>query len=289
MRRVSLLLLLLLGGVFALSAAPAAASVTIGQVPPGVPGSACTTSDLDNLQATVTSGDSYSVPTVGGVTSWILTSWSHYARAATGQQLTMKVFRKVAEPSVYMAVGHDGPRPLVGGSLNTFQTNLAVRSGDVLGLNLLSPVFTGCYVSWPAGNTSLGRTGGLADGVSGTIDTPNNGIRLNVSAVVKPSNSFNLGRIARNKKKGTATLTLDLPNPGDLTASGNGVKAASAGRAVISKSVGAGQAQLLIKAKGTKKKRLNETGKVKLNVAVTYTPTGGDLSTRSLEVKLVKR
>ena len=33
----------------------------------------------------------------------------------------------------------------------------------------------------------------------------------------------------------------------------------------------------------------NETGKVKLNIAVTYTPTDGDPSTQSVKVKLTKR
>ncbi len=106
---------------------------------------------------------------------------------------------------------------------------------------------------------------------------------------VKPSNVVTLGKITRNQKKGTATLTVNVPNPGELTGSGNGVKASSAGRAVISKSVGAGQAQLLIKAKGKKKKQLNQKGKVKLNLAVTYTPTGGDPSTQSVKVKLKKK
>jgi hypothetical protein len=104
-----------------------------------------------------------------------------------------------------------------------------------------------------------------------------------------PSNAFTLGAVARNKKKGTATLNLILPNPGELTASGNGVSAASAGRAVISKAVGVGPAQLLIKATGKKKRKLNETGKVKLNVVVTYTPTGGDPNTQSVMVKLKRK
>jgi hypothetical protein len=104
---------------------------------------------------------------------------------------------------------------------------------------------------------------------------------------VDPTNAFTLGKTALNKKKGTATLNLTLPNPGELTASGNGVKASSAG-ARTSKSVGAGQAKLLIKAKGKKMRKLNETGKVKLNVAVTYTPTGGDPNTQSVKVKLKK-
>ena len=105
---------------------------------------------------------------------------------------------------------------------------------------------------------------------------------------VKPSNAVTLGTITRNKKKGTATLPVNVPNPGELTGSGNGVKASSAG-AVISKSVGASQAQLLIKAKGKKKKQLNQKGKVELSVAVTYTPTGGDPSTQSVKVKLKKK
>jgi tripartite motif-containing protein 71 len=104
-----------------------------------------------------------------------------------------------------------------------------------------------------------------------------------------PSNAFTLGPISRNKKKGTATINLTLPNPGELTGSGSGVKASSAGRAVTSKSVGAGQAQLLIKATGKKKRKLNETGKVKLSVVVTYTPTGGDPSTQPVKVKLKKK
>jgi hypothetical protein len=88
--------------------------------------------------------------------------------------------------------------------------------------------------------------------------------------------------------QGTATITVNVPNPGELTASGNGVRGSSSGLAPTSKSVGAGPAQLLIKAQGKKKRKLNETGKVKLNVAVTYPPTGGDPSTQSIKVKLKK-
>ena len=53
--------------------------------------------------------------------------------------------------------------------------------------------------------------------------------------------------------------------------------------------MGAGPAQLLIKATGKKKKKLTQKGKVKLNVAVTYAPTGGDPGTQSVKVKLKKK
>ncbi len=48
---------------------------------------------------------------------------------------------------------------------------------------------------------------------------------------------------------------------------------------MVSKAVTPGAAKLLIKAKGKKRSTLNATGKVKLNVSVTYTPTGGDPGT----------
>ena len=75
--------------------------------------------------------------------------------------------------------------------------------------------------------------------------TPNSPSYDAVFAVfVKPSNAFTLGEITRNKKKGTATITGNVPNPGQLSASG---KPASAPRrlAVISKAVAPGTASLL--------------------------------------------
>jgi hypothetical protein len=103
------------------------------------------------------------------------------------------------------------------------------------------------------------------------------------------SNDFTIATITRNKKKGTATVTVNLPDPGELVGSGKGVKASSAGQAVTSKSAPAGPAQLVIKAKGKKKRKLARTGKVKLNVTISFTPTGGKPKTTSLKVKLKKK
>ena len=67
------------------------------------------------------------------------------------------------------------------------------------------------------------------------------------------------------------------------------VKSAGAAHASATTVNAPGAAQLLIRAKGKKKRKLNETGKVKLNLAITYTPTGGDASTQSTKVKLKKQ
>jgi hypothetical protein len=94
-------------------------------------------------------------------------------------------------------------------------------------------------------------------------------------------------------RQGSATSTRAphdrrLPNPGELTGSGKGVKVA--GAAVISKTVTApGEVKLTIRAKGKQKRKLNETGNVKVKPKITYAPTGGDPSTQSVKVKLKKK
>jgi len=266
------------------SASPVQAAVTIGQVAATAPPNTCSNLSADWLQPTVVSGNPYAVPAVGRITSW-----STRASSTAGQHYTMKVFRHV-NGSSYTVVGHDGPRPLVSGAINTFTTNVAVMPGDLLGMNdndTAAPVSTACtYVS--PGNSVYFRAGGLVDAGSGSFASSAVNSRMNIQAVFEPSNSFSFGSIARNKKKGTATINLTLPNPGELAGSGNGAKVASAAGAVISKSVGAGPAQLLVKAKGSKRRKLIETGKVKLNVAITYTPTNGNPSSQSVKVKLKK-
>jgi hypothetical protein len=267
----------------AAGASPAKASVTLGQLSSNPESVFCGTSAVDFAQATVTSGNPYVVPGAGTITSW-----SHNARSGANQTLTMKVFRKLADPSTYMVVGHDGPRPLAASTLNTFPASVPVKPGDVLGLNRASPNTTACFFVVP-GESYLFSPGNLADGASGAFSSASN-IRFNISAEFVPSNAFTLGEAKRNKKKGTATLTVDVPNPGQLSGSGKGVKVASAAGAVISKTVTApGAVKLTIKAKGKQRKTLNETGKVKLKPKITYTPTGGDPSTQSRKLKLKKK
>ncbi len=270
------------------AAAPVPAAVTIGQLAPSPPASE-TSADTDRAQPSVTAGNSYVVPATGGVTAWTLTSWSHNAAADVGQELTMKVFRKVADPLTYTVVGHDGPRPLTPSIVNTFQTSLPVKAGDVLGNNSKSPADNASYFPAP-GESFIDIQPGLADGQTGSfVLEAADPLRLNISAVLEPTNTFALGPITRNKNKGTATLEVTVPNPGDLTVGGKGVKSAGGRTAVTSKAVGGGPVQLTIRVKGKKKRKLNDTGKVKVKPKITYTPTGGAPNTQSRKVKLRKR
>jgi hypothetical protein len=270
--------------LFALTATSSAgASVTLGQIAPVNPPFTCGGGNVDFAQ-TVTPGNSYVVPAPSTGT---ITSWSHSATAGAGQNYTFKVFRKIAEPATFQVVGHDGPRTLTPSTVNTFSASIAVRPGDFIG-------FHGAAVNhacvFPAGAMESYWTrnpSNLSDGESGAFGPFGVNHRLNISAVFNPTNAFTLGAITRNKKKGTATITATVPNPGELTASGKGVK--TAGAATISKAIPApGATTLLIKAKGKKKRKLNDTGKVKLKAAITFTPIGGDPSTQSRKLKLKK-
>jgi hypothetical protein len=276
---------------------PALGSTKIGQVAPADPVATCQEGPYDLIEPTVTGGPSYVVPPKGAA----VTSWSTTA-AAAGGQLEFKVFRKVAEPSTYQVVAHDGPHTLVPSQLNTFAVNIAVQPDDVIGLNdtaattTTSPV--ACYFADPPNGYSY-LFGDIADGATGVINNPDPGRSLNVAATValRTSNNFDFGSVIRNKQKGTATLSVDVPGPGTIALTGQGLKTqrpgagAAASRTVTDK----GTVKLLVKAKGKKKRKLNRKGHVKVKANVTFTPNGtstGDLAgspkTDTKPIKLVK-
>lgn len=259
-------------------ATPATASVTVGQVSPGVPIS-CSNS-FEFLQRS-SPGNVYAMPAAGQITSW-----THRSQVGVGQTPTLKVYRKIAEPATYQVIGRDGPRPVTQNTVTTFPASIAVKAGDVLGITGAGgAVNIGCQF---VGQGEIGFfMGALANGAFDAF-TPGGSSdrRINVSAVLDPSNAFTLGAVTRNKKKGTATLTANVPNPGQLTASGKGVKAAGA-RASVAVTT-PGKVRLQIKPKGKQKRKLDDSGKVRLKPTITFTPTGGTASSRTTKLKLKK-
>jgi hypothetical protein len=262
--------------------APAEGSVTIGQVDPAPGSLTCGTND-DWAQLSVSSGNSYMVPEVG-----MITSWSHNAISGTGQSYGLKIFRHVTG-NEYAVVGHDGPHNLAPSALNTFQTNIPVKPGDLVGVHTGTGAVTGCgFGNTSATDTYLLRANSdLADGASGVF-APFQG-RLNISAELQPDNDFTIGAIRRNRKKGTATVSVTVPNPGEVKLFGHSIKTAGASQAVIAKTVTApGEVLLKVRAKGAAARVLNENGKVKVEARITYTPTGGNPRTQARKVRLKK-
>ena len=102
---------------------------------------------------------------------------------------------------------------------------------------------------------------------------------------VLPSNEFSFGEVNKNKKKGTAKLTVkNLPGPGELDLAKT--KKVKADEEAVE---AADKEKLSIEPKGKAKKKLNARGRAKVRTVVTYTPEGGEPNTESKKVKLKKR
>jgi hypothetical protein len=172
----------------------------------------------------------------------------------------------------------------------SYGVQLPIRIGDYIGLDCCNPaVFAPDAEFFVTGGAAVRNEWqpGLADGGPGRAPLRTNAYEVALNAVINPISTFTLGAITHNKKKGTATIAVEVPNPGELTGSGRSVKVANA---ATGKQVRApGRVRLLIKAMGRKKRKLNSTGKVKVRPEITYIPTGGGVNTQSMKVRLIKR
>jgi streptogramin lyase len=129
-----------------------------------------------------------------------------------------------------------------------------------------------------------------------TLDVPgdvNNDAVARVAGVVAeepppddgpPDNDFQFGKVKKNKKKGTATQTVIVPGPGAVQlARSKKVKGDEESTAV------GGEVKLKVKPRGKADRRLEQDGKAKVGLEVTYTPSGGDPNTKGKKLKLVQR
>ena len=285
MRRLPLVAVLA-AAAYVLTVPATQASVTVGMLAPA-PSADCSGGPFDQVQQSP--NVSYVIP--DGIASPVVTSWSTNAAPGDGQQLAFKVFEKVADPEVFRQVAHDGPRAITGGNVNTFVTDLPVHPGEFLGLGFQAGTApNACVFGSTIGDWT--RMGFMNDGETSVAGEFHAQVGLvNVSAVVEPSHHFTIESIKRNRRRGTATVRITVPGPGSLALSGNGVRAQQAsGRGPLAaKTVSAaGPVKMLVRAKGRKRDRLDQTGRVKVRTAITYTPTGGSPETQQQKVKLRK-
>ncbi len=250
------------------------ASVTIGQLTSFPPSPACSTSNVDYLEPSVTGGNLYVARQAGMITSWTTNS------SGAGAHYVIKIFRRTPDPDVFQVMAH-ASSVLLSGGINTVPVELPVKSGDLLGLNETGPS-NSCTFSAPGDNV-LTRSGSLADGSSGAFSAQSD-VRLNLTAVLVPDNTFTLGGVIRDRKRGTASITATTSNPGIVTMTGKGLrKRASKSLAV------AGPVTFQLLATGKTARRLARKGRVTVPLAVTFVPSGGDPSSQSIQLKLRKR
>lgn len=261
-----------------LGVSTADASITLGQLAP-TPTTGCAGGPVELLQPTVTSGNGYVAPAQGTITSWSTVGPS----SAGGGQMKLKVWRKVSDPATFRVVAQTGFQTIPTGTLKTFPVTVpGIEAGDVIGLTFQGNV--GCDFA-VTGDHFLNIGGDFADGDGAIFANTAPNFRINITADLDPSHKFALGAVTRNKKRGTATLTGTFPGPGSVTLTGKGLKGAGTAIPVP----GTGDVGLPIKAAGSKRATLFDTGKVTLNVSASYTPTGGSAGTAATKVKLRKK
>ena len=148
------------------------------------------------------------------------------------------------------------------------------------------------------GGGAGGCMSGGGGGGGGSSLVPSGGSQI-VAAAGTPSQvqinytPFSSGKLKRNRRNGTATLSVNVPGPGTLALTGKGlVKQRPGDRALrtVAKAVSApGTVKLTVRTKGKKNRNLNRTGKVSVKAKVTFTNTGGFQLTEAKRIKLVKR
>jgi hypothetical protein len=280
--------LLPIAGLLAAFAVPSSAqgSVTIGHVlGTGQPGPlncfpTCTLQQASLGPEDGLSSDGLTSPTNGVVTSFGISVVE--ANQTGNLTIRLRILRGrtgVATSDPLTLVDADG--------IQTFETDMPIAAGDGIGLDTLATT--------PMGSLGIARftAGGnsvidmfsppLIDGGPEQSPQASPGGVLDMNAVIEPRNAFSFGKVARDGNKGTATVSVRVPNAGTLVVGGNEVKRAS-------QTVSApGVVRVKIGAKGKKLRTLNKTAKVKVAAKVTFTPTGGDPKARSTSVQLKKR
>jgi hypothetical protein len=256
--------------------ARAGAAVTIGQLPGEAPVASCTggSGGFDYLQTSVTGGTLYVAREAGTITSWSTDS------AGAGATYTLKIFRRTSDPDVFQVIAHTSPHTLTAG-LNTVSSSVAVESGDLIGLHESGPLNSCTF--FLAGDSVLRASSDLADGGSAVFGGVTD-VRLNLQAVLAPTNTFTFAGLSRDRSSGTARLTLDLSNPGTVAVGGRGLKKAQSKNLFVP-----GAVVFPIAAVGKLRHRLGRTGQTTLRVNATFTPIGGDPSTQTFALKLKRR
>jgi Tol biopolymer transport system component len=97
-------------------------------------------------------------------------------------------------------------------------------------------------------------------------------------------NDFTFGKVKKNKKRGTAKLTVIVPNPGEIE-----LEKSKKIKGDDELAEAEGREKLKVRPKRKTKERLADKGAARVNARVTYTPEGGDPNTKTKRVKLKQK
>jgi hypothetical protein len=120
----------------------------------------------------------------------------------------------------------------------------------------------------------------------GPFNAAVDGVSITSTPIPPPSNVITKGKLTLNKKKGTGKLAINVPGPGTLTAVSKGKKKTI--KSVNLTATAAGALKVPLNPTGAGRKALKNKGKLKAQLEVTFTPTGGLPNTQIYKVTLKK-
>jgi hypothetical protein len=199
-------------------------------------------------------------PFNGTLVQWRITG-------ATGGPFTLRILRSVGGNS-YTAVASSESQVPDGKGTKTFATEMPIQRGDLIALDSNSPLDQ-IGTSTTSGGVVQAWVPALADGATGPPNELFVNRELGFNADLRPvSHRVTLGKVKRNKTKGTATIIATVPDPGGLVLFGKGLKR------FVTTAAAPGKVKLKVRAKGNVKRALNATGRARVKARVKFSPSG---------------
>jgi len=155
-------------------------------------------------------------------------------------------------------------------------------------------LFPNDYAKLPANVLTISRAGVASINWEGSgdeekvVDPPPPPKPPVTTPVVPPSNAFSVTKKAISSKSGKATISLKLPGAGRVVMTGKakvGNKKIKVGKVTLN-AAKAGTFNLTLNPSAAAKKALQKTGSLKVNLEITFTPTGGSAKTTKTVVTL---
>lgn len=260
-----------------LPASEAGATVTIGSpmtssAPTYVPGGCpCV------FSPTVIPGSRTESPVNGTVTQWS----ANFGGGVGTDSARLRILDPLAGTAALFLSSSEA-RPFVPGSATSHSASLPISIGDRIGVEDLAADTNGIGYTNHLGAAFQRWNPAPPDGASlpATDSLP---FELQLNAVIEPSNKAAVSSLKPNKRKGTATLTVNVPNPGLLAISGGPVKPQTLPTTT------AGAVEILLRPSRKAKKRLRTRGKAKGGLNVAFTPELGATLDQPVRVALAKK
>jgi hypothetical protein len=279
MRRIAAMVAVI--GVVGAGAQTAGATVTIGSADVGITSnvsSICGASRAFSNAALP--GQTLTSPVNGTVTSWRMQG------AGPNNTVQLRVIKPLGGTS-FLFVSSGPVQSGVPAGPQSFPASVPIAIGD--------KVADGCTGGAISAKNGISGAVGLVwvppppDGSQGTA-TEDPGYDYLVNATIEPTNTVSVGKVTATKK-GKALVDVSAPNPGTLTAATAPPGTAAAAKArpgvkPVTLTVGApSTVTLTLKPNKRTKRLLQEKGKAKALVSLTFTPSFGSARSTAIKVK----